>query len=83
MTFLRPTSRCSATTPMAARHGFAVIVNPAFAAAKPDAVKGFVRAVLAGTHFAIRNPDAAVDGRMDDGKRDLQLERLRTVISTS
>ena len=31
-------------------YGFAVIVNPAFAAAKPEAVKGFLRAVIAGTH---------------------------------
>jgi len=65
-------------------YGFAVIVNPAFAAVKPVAVKAFVRAVIAGTHFAIRHPDAAVDDvitRMDDGKRDLELERLRTVIS--
>jgi NitT/TauT family transport system substrate-binding protein len=65
-------------------YGFAIIVNPAFAAAKPGAVKGFVRAAIAGTHFAIRQPDAAVDdvvARMDGGARDLELERLRTVIS--
>src|SRR6266436_5184492 len=65
-------------------YGFAVIVNPAFAVAKPDAVKGFVRAVISGTNFAIRKPEAAVDdvvGRMDDGARDLELERLRTVIA--
>ena len=35
-------------------YGFALIVNPAFAAAKPDAVKGFLRAVIAGTHLAIK-----------------------------
>jgi len=65
-------------------YGFAIIVNPAFAAAKPDAVKAFVRAAIAGTHFAIRKPEAAVDdvvARMDGGSRDLELERLRTVIS--
>jgi len=64
-------------------YGFAVIVNPAFAAAKPEAVRGFVRAVIAGTHLAIREPARAVDevvSRMDDGLRDLELERLRTVI---
>jgi NitT/TauT family transport system substrate-binding protein len=33
-------------------YGFAVIVNPAFAAARPEAVKGFLRAVIAGTHLA-------------------------------
>ena len=64
-------------------YGFAVIVNPAFAAAKPEAVKGFLRAVIAGTHLAIKEPGRAVDevvSRMDGGSRDLELERLRTVI---
>jgi NitT/TauT family transport system substrate-binding protein len=65
-------------------YGFAVIVNPAFAAGKPEAVKGFVRAVIAGTDFAIKQPGRAVDevvGRMEGGSRDLELERLRTVMS--
>ena len=65
-------------------YGFAVIVNPAFAIAKPEAVKGFVRAVIAGTHLTIADPARAVDAvvrRMDDGSRDLELERLRTVLS--
>jgi NitT/TauT family transport system substrate-binding protein len=64
-------------------YGFAVIVNPAFAAAKPEAVRGFVRAVIGGTHLAIKEPAKAVDqvvGRMDGGSRDLELERLRAVI---
>ena len=65
-------------------YGFAVIVNPAFAAARHDAVKGLVRAVIAGTNLAIQQPDRAVDevlDRMDGGLRDLELERLRTVIA--
>jgi NitT/TauT family transport system substrate-binding protein len=65
-------------------YGFAVIVNPALAAAKPEAVKGFLRAVIAGTHLAIKEPGRAVDevvSRMDGGSRDLELERLRTIIS--
>jgi NitT/TauT family transport system substrate-binding protein len=64
-------------------YGFAVIVNPAFAAARPEAVKGFLRAVVAGTQLAIQQPGRAADevvGRMDDGSRDLELERLRTLI---
>lgn len=64
-------------------YGFAVVVNPAFAAARPEAVKGFLRAVVAGTHLAIQRPEHAVDevvSRMDGGSRDLELERLRTVI---
>jgi NitT/TauT family transport system substrate-binding protein len=65
-------------------YGFAVIVNPAFAAARPEAVKGFLRAVIAGAHFTIREPGRAVDdvvSRMDGGLRDLELERLHSVIS--
>jgi NitT/TauT family transport system substrate-binding protein len=61
-----------------------VIVNPAFAAAKPEAVKGFLRAVIAGTHLAIHQPGRAADevvSRIDGGSRELELERLRTVIS--
>jgi NitT/TauT family transport system substrate-binding protein len=65
-------------------YGFAVIVNPAFAAGKPEAVKGFVRAVISGTHAAIRDPVRAADdvvNRMEGGSRELELARLRTVIS--
>jgi NitT/TauT family transport system substrate-binding protein len=54
------------------------------AAAKPEAVKGFLRAVIAGTHLAIKEPARAVDeviSRMDGGSRELELERLRAVIS--
>ena len=64
-------------------YGFALIVNPAFAAGKPDAVKGFVRAVVAGTKLAIKDPARAVDDvitRMDGGSRELELARLRAVI---
>jgi NitT/TauT family transport system substrate-binding protein len=64
-------------------YGFAVIVNPKFAAARPEAVKGFLRAVIAGTHLAIANPGHAADevaSRIEGGSRELELERLRTVI---
>jgi NitT/TauT family transport system substrate-binding protein len=64
-------------------YGFAIIVNPAFATAKPDAVRGFVRAVIGGTHLTTKEPAKAVDQvvtRMDGGSRDLELERLRAVI---
>ena len=65
-------------------YGFAVIVNPAFAAARADAVKGFVRAVISGIHLAVREPGRAADAvvnLMDGGSRELELERLRTVLS--
>src|SRR5882757_511192 len=64
-------------------YGFAVIVSPRLAAAKPDAVKGFVRAVIGGTNLAIRDPARAateVVSRMDGGSRELELERLRAII---
>ena len=64
-------------------YGFAVIVNPAFAAAKPEAVKAFLRATIAGTHLTIKNPGRAADlvtSRIEGGSRELELERLRTVI---
>jgi NitT/TauT family transport system substrate-binding protein len=65
-------------------YGFAVIVNPAFAAGKPEAVRGFVRAAIAGTHLAIKEPARAVDdvvGLMDGASRELELDRLRTVVA--
>jgi NitT/TauT family transport system substrate-binding protein len=64
-------------------YGFALIVNPAFAAAKPEAVKAFLRAVIAGTRLAIKDPARAADDvltQMDGGSRDLELARLRAVI---
>jgi len=64
-------------------YGLAVIVNPAFAAAKPDAVKGFVRAVIGGLNLTIKEPAQAIEqvvGRMDGGARDLELERLRLIL---
>lgn len=65
-------------------YGFAVVVNPAFAAAKPEAVKGFVRALIAGINATVKDPARAADeaaSRIDDGDRDLELERLRTVLA--
>jgi NitT/TauT family transport system substrate-binding protein len=65
-------------------YGFAVIVNPTCAAARPDAVKGLLRALISGTQVAIREPKRTADevaSRMDGGSPDLELERLHSVIS--
>ncbi|MBV9983578.1 ABC transporter substrate-binding protein [Bradyrhizobium sp.] len=65
-------------------YGFALIVNPAFAAGKAEAVRGLVRATIAGTHLAIKDPAAAADevaALIDGGSRELELERLRTVLA--
>jgi NitT/TauT family transport system substrate-binding protein len=64
-------------------YGFAVIASPRLAAARPEAVKGFVRAVIGGTNLAIKDPARAaaeVASRMDGGSRELELERLRAII---
>ncbi|RXH22602.1 nitrate ABC transporter substrate-binding protein [Bradyrhizobium nanningense] len=65
-------------------YGFAVVANPAFAAAKPDAVKGFIRALIAGITATAKEPARAADevaSRIDGGDRDLELERLRAVLA--
>jgi NitT/TauT family transport system substrate-binding protein len=67
-------------------YGFALIVNPAFALKKPEAVKGFVRAAIAGTRLAIKEPGRAADdvmALMEGGSRELELARLRDVISNN
>ena len=65
----------------ASSYGFAVIVNPAFAAANPEAVTGFVRAVIGGTashrQGAGRAPSSRWSDQMDGGSRELELERVR------
>ena len=64
-------------------YGFAIIVNPALAVTKPEAVRGFVRAVIGGVHLAVKDPAGAVAdvvNRMDGGSKDLELERLRAVL---
>ena len=64
-------------------YGFAVIVNPQLSTAKPEAVKGFVRAVIGGLHLTIKDPAGAaaeVANRMDGGSKDLELERLQAIL---
>jgi NitT/TauT family transport system substrate-binding protein len=64
-------------------YGFAVIANPALAAAKHEAEKGFVRAVIGGLNLTIKDPAGAateVARRMDGGSKDLELERLQSIL---
>lgn len=64
-------------------YGQALVVNPAFAAANPEAVSAFVRAIVNAIRFAYRDPLRATDDvltRMDGGSRELELERVRTVL---
>jgi len=64
-------------------YGHALIVNPKFAAANPDAVKAFVRATIAGIRLSLKDPARAIDDvllQMSNGSRDIELERLRAVL---
>jgi NitT/TauT family transport system substrate-binding protein len=66
-----------------ALYGNAIVVNSKFAAEKPEAVKAFLRAFLAGLKDAIRNPQAAIDAvikRNSMAKKEVELERLQGAI---
>jgi NitT/TauT family transport system substrate-binding protein len=61
----------------------AIIVAPAFAAEKPEAVRGLLRAYAKALTDAIRDPMSAIDSalrRMDGGNRQVELERLQMAI---
>jgi NitT/TauT family transport system substrate-binding protein len=64
-------------------YGNAIIVSPKFAAEKPEAVKGFLRALIKGIKDTIADPAAAVEAvlkRNDVAKKDVELERLKMVL---
>jgi NitT/TauT family transport system substrate-binding protein len=64
-------------------YGNAVMVNPKFAAEKPEAVKAFLRALTKGIQETIKNPTESVESivkRNDVAKKDVELERLQMAI---
>ena len=64
-------------------YGNAVLVNPQFAAAHPDAVKAFLRVLLRSLKETAREPAAAVESalkRGNNGKKDVELERLKMAL---
>lgn len=64
-------------------YGAVLIVNPKFAAEKPEAVHAFLRATVKGLRRTIKDPGAAIDAvmaQMNGGERPLELERLRIVL---
>src|SRR5947207_15066842 len=64
-------------------YGNTIIVNPKFAAEKPAAVKGFLRALVKGLRDTVASPATAVDSvlkRNDVSKKDVELERLRMAL---
>jgi NitT/TauT family transport system substrate-binding protein len=64
-------------------YGNAIIVNPKFAAEKPEAVKAFLRAFVKGLKDTVKSPDTAVDSvmkRNDVAKKPVELERLNLAL---
>ena len=64
-------------------YGNAIIVNPKFAAEKPDAVKKFLVAFVKGMRDTVAQPATAVDSvikRNDVAKKPVELERLQMAI---
>ena len=64
-------------------YGLALIANPKFAASKPQALRGFLRAVTAGLQVTIKTPAKAIDDvlpQLDNGARDLETARLRAAL---
>ncbi|HEX2136603.1 MAG TPA: ABC transporter substrate-binding protein [Microvirga sp.] len=64
-------------------YGNVVMVSPRFAAEKPEAVKGFLRALMKGVQDTVKDPATAVDSvikRNDVAKKEVELERLRMVL---
>jgi NitT/TauT family transport system substrate-binding protein len=64
-------------------YGNAIMVNPKFAAEKPEAVKAFLRAFVKGLHETVKNPASAVDSvlkRNDVAKKEVELERLQLAL---
>ena len=64
-------------------YGNAILVSQKFAAEKPEAVRGFLRALVKGLRDAAADPAAAVDTvirRNEVARRDVELERLAMVL---
>ena len=64
-------------------YGNAIMVNPKFAAEKPEAVKAFLRAFVKGLHETVKNPAGSVESvlkRNDVAKKDVELERLQIAL---
>src|SRR5437016_4826317 len=64
-------------------YGNTIMVNPKFAAEKPEAVKAFLRAFVKGLHETAKNPASAVDSvlkRNDVAKKEVELERLQIAL---
>ena len=64
-------------------YGNGIMVGPKFAAEKPNAVKGFLRAYLKGLKDALKDPGASIDSvlrRTPVATKPLELERLQMAV---
>jgi NitT/TauT family transport system substrate-binding protein len=64
-------------------YGSAIIVNPKFAAEKPEAVRAFLQAFTRSVKETVRNPVLALDSvlkRNDTLTKEVELERLRMIL---
>ena len=64
-------------------YGNTVFVSPKFLAEKPEAVKGFMRALIKGLKDTVKDPSTAVDSvikRNDVAKKPVELERLNMAL---
>jgi NitT/TauT family transport system substrate-binding protein len=64
-------------------YGNAIIVSQKFATEKPEAVKGFLRALMKGVHDTVKDPSGAVDAvlkRNEVAKKEVEVERLKMVL---
>lgn len=64
-------------------YGNAVIVNTKFAEQHPEAVQGFLRALVKGLKESVKNPAGALDAvlkRNDGARKEVELERLTMAI---
>ena len=67
-------------------YGNVVMVNTDFAAANPDAVKGFLAALIKGYQDAVSDPSSAIDAvipRNEVLSKDVEVERLSMAIAQS
>jgi NitT/TauT family transport system substrate-binding protein len=64
-------------------YGNTIMVNPSFAADKPDAVKGFLRAFLKALKESSKDPAAAIESvlkRNETANREIELDRLQLAL---
>jgi NitT/TauT family transport system substrate-binding protein len=65
-------------------YGNAIVASPKFIKEHPEAVRGFLRAFLKGLKQTVKSPESTISvvlQRTDTAKKNLELERLKMVIS--